>query len=850
MARISAIIDDHCLPTMNRFLTYLAELETSPARGLSVFQVSSTEVQQMLAACAQSGIELQHVQASQLALVAGIDGEKQLFLIEQDLPRSQFELIATQLIEQIIYPLWFAHRPICFLSHLPQSEYQDKQFSPDAVHDSYDAVLSFLLFEQMLALLGQRNPTWLSPAALGQPPDQPAQPLPHLTARPRPYPYDEDLDPLQKRAKETVRGPVRVLAPAGSGKTKTLTNRVIHLLNQGVPASQILALAFNRKAAQEMTQRLKARGIRQVEIRTFHALGYQILRDALGWRYSGEKEMQRTRQLLQAAVKKRVQIPPRRDSDPLAPFLEMLAYAKSSLPDLRDLKVELEEDAVPFEPIFQDFLQAQSQKKHLTFDDMIYLSARLLLRQDELRHRYQEQFHYLLVDEFQDLNKAQILFLTMLALPHNNLFVVGDDDQMIYGWRGAEVGHILDFPKRFPTAAETVLSTNYRSTEAIVTHSRRLIDNNRERVAKNIRPRQGAPAGLFAVRFGDDLWDQVQAAVNWLQERVQAGALTWDECAILYRYRAYQYPLALALTQAEIPHSQVDLRELFRSPVGRDAVAYLTAVLAPAELDADMLQRLLKRPNKYFTNRFINAVRSWSGLREAGRLHDLPPWAQERLDDFLDLLQAIQGELTQRPIQTAALLYRLDLDVGLYDFYAEKGGDKRALDEETDLIIWETIYALAANFDRPDAFLAFIKETLAADPAPPPTDEPGITLSTIHQAKGREYPTVVYFNLSQGAHGEEPDELEEERRVAYVGVTRARRDILITAQRGRPSLFLRELVQDPRYRQKTMGQLIKDRNQLQRSLKKAPDEEKQAELARLEAEINGRRLLDPPRLRK
>ncbi|MCB0011075.1 MAG: ATP-dependent helicase, partial [Anaerolineales bacterium] len=576
---------------MDRFRTYLSEFPDKPSAGLTLFQASQAEIQQFLAICQTRGIQLQHIQASTLALTKEIDGEKQLFLLEQDLPLAQFELVAARLIEQIIYPLWFAHQPICFFSHLPESNYREKQFSPDAIHDAYDAVLSYLLFEQMLNLLDQRNQTWLSPAGLPAPPDREAQPLPPLTPRPRPYPYDDDLDPMQKRAKDTVRGPVRVLAPAGSGKTKTLTNRVIHLLNQGVPAEQILALAFNRKAAQEMTERLRARGVRRVEIRTFHALGYQILRDALGWRYSGEKEHQRTRQLLNQAVASQVSIPARRDSDPLAPFLEMLAYAKSSLPDLRTLKVELEEDSVPFEPIFQAFLQAQSQKKHLTFDDMIYLSVRLLLRQDELRRQYQEQFHYLLVDEFQDLNKAQILFLTLLALPHNNLFVVGDDDQMIYGWRGAEVGHILDFPKRFPTASETVLSTNYRSTEAIVTHSRRLIDNNRERVPKNIRARAGAPAGLFAVRFGDDLWEQVQAAVNWLQEQVGAGELAWTDCAILYRYRAYQYPLALALAQAEIPHSQVDLRELFLTPVGQDITAYLTAVLAPTELDADMAQR-------------------------------------------------------------------------------------------------------------------------------------------------------------------------------------------------------------------------------------------------------------------
>ena len=831
---------------MNRFTQYLAP---GNRHGLNLFAAGEKERLEFLQAAKSAGLTVQHIRTSEMALFNDVNGSVQIFLIEQDLPIHQLEWVASKLVEQIIYPLWFAYKPIYFISHLPPGAYREKRFTPEAVHDAYQAVFNFLLFEQMLGLLTERNPTFLTPASLEQQPDQqPTREAPPVKPA-TPHDYDTDLDPMQKRAKDTVRGPVRVLAPAGSGKTKTLTNRVIHLLNQGVPSDDILALAFNRKAALEMTQRLQSRGVRNVEIRTFHALGYQILRETLGWRYSGEKEYQRTRQLLAQAVAKQIKIPPRRDSDPLAPFMEMLSYAKSSLPDLTNLRVELEETAVNFEPIFQEFLRSQSQKKHLTFDDMIYLSCRLLLRQDDLRQRYQERFKFLLVDEFQDLNKSQILFLTMLAMPQNNLFVVGDDDQMIYGWRGAEVEHILNFPKRFPTAAETVLSTNYRSTQAIVTHSRRLIDNNKKRVPKNIRARQGAPAGLFKIEFADDLWAQVQAAVKWLQSRVQEHGATWEQSAILYRYRAYQYPLALALSQADIPHTEVDLRELFQTPVGQDVYAYLVAAVEPEKLEPEQTQRILKRPNKFFTNKFIQAIRGWPGLREAQYLHELPAYAYERLTTLVDQLTNIHADLKARPMKTAALLYRLDLDFSLEGYYAEKGGDKRALDEETELIIWETIFALAANFAAPVEFLSFIRETLARKARPPQQNE-GLTLSTIHQAKGREYPTVVYFNLSQGAHSEESDEIEEERRVAYVGVTRARQDILITAQRGRPSQFLRELVQDPRFKTYTMGRLIKERNALSNALRRKADKQQQARLQKIESEIAGRRLLDPPRVRR
>ncbi len=313
------------------------------------------------------------------------------------------------------------------------------------------------------------------------------------------YPLDEDLDASQMAAVDSIAGPIRVLAPAGSGKTKTLINRILNLLNQGIPAEKILALAFNKKARDEMQERLERKGIHGIEIRTFHSLGYEIVRGSLGWSFSGSAHKQVSRELMRAAIRQHTELPPLRNKDPLDAFLDGLRKAKMDLPALPTLTVEYGERVYPFEPIFYSYLKAQLDRNFLDFDDMIYLALRVLLENSTLRHAYQSRFEFVLVDEFQDLNQAQLLLLQVLSLPENNVFAVGDDDQMIYGFRGAEVKHIIEFDKRFPVSSSHVLNTNYRSSRMIVRHTGWLIDHNTDRVSKNIQPRQGAQAGSFEI---------------------------------------------------------------------------------------------------------------------------------------------------------------------------------------------------------------------------------------------------------------------------------------------------------------------------------------------------------------
>ncbi|GAH36428.1 unnamed protein product, partial [marine sediment metagenome] len=307
------------------------------------------------------------------------------------------------------------------------------------------------------------------------------RPIPH-------YDIDSNLDTDQIKAVSSIRGPIRALAPAGSGKTKTLINRIGHLINQGISEERILALAFNTKAREEMQNRLQEKGIYSSEIRTFHSFGYEIVRKSFKWKFQDQGIRRTKRNLLKNAVSKKYPIPAKRNKDPLDVFQDALRQAKMELIPLEELKVEYENKIYPFQEVFHNYIEAQKQINFMDFDDMIYLAIRALLDDDSLRKEYQNRFEYILVDEYQDLNQAQLILLHLISLPENNIFVVGDDDQMIYGWRGAEIRHILDFNNRYSITKNIVLSTNYRSSKKIIRHAKWLIDHNQERVTKEIRP--------------------------------------------------------------------------------------------------------------------------------------------------------------------------------------------------------------------------------------------------------------------------------------------------------------------------------------------------------------------------
>ncbi len=737
-------------------------------------------------------------------------------IIVQDLPVSALRPKLEMLLNQVMLPLQLRCKPISFFSVVARNDY-DQPISSEALHDEFDRIWNGLLLEQLSLLLESGNDL-LGKVALGE-------------RKPTPFALDEDLDDSQKAAIAHKLGPIRVLAPAGSGKTKTLTNRIIHLINEGVKPETILALAFNKKAADEMMQRLQARGITVarrlhlpgVVVRTFHGLGYELIRHELGWQFDGETEQERLRALLQQAMAKHYRPQQRRNQDPLDPFLVAVNICKMDLAPLADFVVEADEDSVPFAPIFQDLLQLQWRKKFCTFDDMIYLAVRLLLDRAALRRRMQSRFHFLLIDEFQDLNRAQILMMQILSLPQNNLFVVGDDDQMIYGWRGADIRHILEFPERYRGAADCTLSTNYRSTQAIVRHSRWLIEHNQRRVFKDISPTPSAPAGQVEIRLADSLWQQAKLLADWIAQEQQKRQEPWEDYAVLFRYHAYKYVIAILLDAAGLPHTPVDGYSLAQTVVGRDALAYLTVILWPEKATREHLARVLKRPNKYFTTHFIHSIQTYQDLEEASLSSDLPEWAQTNLEDFLSDIHFMRQH-AKRNRAPAAFLNTMASVFNLRQFYNTQIKRYAPLDEAGLDVLLDVLIAVAEAFATIEDFYQYLTKSsqTTAQATMVPQQQQGIVLSTIHAAKGREFRHVALFNLSENYRQDGLDDIEEERRVAYVGLTRGSQQVFITAPTKSPSPFLYELALNPQFKnmadtplRKQMEKLVRETEKLQ-----------------------------------
>jgi DNA helicase-2/ATP-dependent DNA helicase PcrA len=664
------------------------------------------------------------------------------------------------------------------------------------------------------------------------------------------YPLDDDLDPSQMAAVGSIAGPIRVLAPAGSGKTKTLINRILNLLNQGIPVEKILALAFNKKARDEMQERLERKGIRGIEVRTFHSLGYEIVRESLGWSFSGTAHKQISRELMRAAIRQHTELPPLRNKDPLDAFLDGLRKAKMDLPALPTLAVEYGERIYPFEPIFYSYLKAQLDRNFLDFDDMIYLALRVLLENSTLRHAYQARFEFVLVDEFQDLNQAQLLLLQVLCLPENNVFAVGDDDQMIYGFRGAEVKHIIEFDKRFPVSSNHVLNTNYRSSRMIVRHTGWLIDHNTDRVKKNIQPRQGAQRGSFEISGHASIFEQAKYMGQWLVEHKKKNQLKWSDYAILYRYNAFQFPVALVLDTLNVPHTPLSGQQLFQTQVGKDIYAYLQVILSPSEATRADFERVLKRPNKYFTNQLIAAARDWNSFLRLQQSPNLRGWEREKLIDLSIRIEKLSKMAHTQGTSPIDFMQALKMDFGLSDFYRDQSRLSDDLDQANEEDLLEVIIALSENFHTIPDFYQFVCKSIdneELEPQASPGDDRNgkdeIYVGTIHRAKGKEFQNVVYFNLSKiGAASEKLR--EEERRVAYVGATRPKDSLLITFSSAKPSKFLAEISLNPKFEGFEAEELERKSGSVKLRLKKENAKLRQIELQRSKLVVQFERLTE------
>jgi len=631
------------------------------------------------------------------------------------------------------------------------------------------------------------------------------------------YSLDNDIDDSQLNAINEITGPIRVLAPAGSGKTKALTNRIVHLLNKGINPNQVLALAFNKRAADEMNNRVKNKGIltanrisdEGVVIKTFHSFGYEIIRSTLNWGFSGNNQAKETKRLMRNVVDEIQDIEYWLKNETVDKFLEALRKAKLELPPIDNFTVEMKNGEVVFEPYFRQYLNLQFSRNFFNFDDMIYLALRIILEDNVLRKRFQNQFNYVLIDEFQDLNQAQLLLMQILALPTNNLFIVGDDDQMIYRFTGARIEHIVNFPERYAFAKDYTLSTNYRSAKKIVKHSSWLIKHNEHRLDKDIKAFTKNPLGEFKVSLAENLYAQAVNAVNWIKQLKEEKNCNWCDFTVLFRYYEFQYPIAFVLDIEQIPHTPINSQKLFLKNPGRDIYSYLTVILHPNDATVEDFKRILKRPNKYLNNNIIELANNWNSfesLTEVCSLNNisLEEWKSERIESFISQIISLQN-YANNSITPYEIIDSIIKEFNLKEYYKNVANINKDVDVASDDIIIEVILSVAKTFGNINDFYEFIHNQITnpdANPIPEFEDNVErneILISTIHKTKGNEFKNVVFFNLAQNEKINSLSEKEEERRVCYVGVTRAIENIFITAPTGNYSNYLPEILKNPTF---------------------------------------------------
>ena len=586
-----------------------------------------------------------------------------------------------------------------------------------------------------------------------------------------------DLAPDQLEAVSHSVGPARVIAPAGSGKTRVLTWRVRHLIeDRGVEPELVTALAYNRRAAREMVDRLPAG--EALNVRTIHSIGWEILRIAKpGIRLIDEADQRRRLEPITTA-------PPRANTDVIGPYIEALDEVRIGLrhPDV----VEAGRDDVPgFAQTFHRYRDRLERAGEADHAEQIYGAIEALCRFPELRERWQHRCRHLLVDEFQDLTPAYLLLVRLLAGPGMTVFGVGDDDQVIYGYSGADPSYLIEFSALFPGATEHALEVNYRCPVDVVTAAGHLVGYNLRRVEKRITPHRDQEGLDVVSEPGDDL---AIAAADRVAGLIEQGT---DPAAIavLTRVNSSMLPVQIALVERGLPFDSPLTESILDRTLLRAVLAWIRIALDPSAMTRNDLFEVIRRPGRGITRVFgqtIGRRRGPFAVDELARMGDsLDGRRRDRWDEFCDDIAAVSAATTS----TAHLLDVLTSEIGLERAAAALDAGRSRADRAGQGDDLTALRRAAALGPEPAGFEPWLRKSLRE-----PLSNDGVTLSTVHRVKGLEWDHVVVFGADRGSMPHElSDDVEEERRVFHVAITRGRETVTIFADEDRPSRFLTEI---------------------------------------------------------
>ena len=602
-----------------------------------------------------------------------------------------------------------------------------------------------------------------------------------------------DLNPPQRAAVEHAGGAALVIAGAGSGKTRVLTARVAHLLSSGVAPEAVLAFTFTNRAAREMRERIVrvvGEAERRLWVGTFHATGVRILRrearaggvpglPADFVIYDREDQEDVLGEVIQA-----LGLP--EGALRLGEVMRRISDAKSALvtsEELERLAVSPHERRIA--ECYRGYQRALRAQGAVDFDDLITEVVLLMRARPEVARRYQQRFQHVLVDEYQDTNHAQFRLAQTLVALHGNLFVVGDDDQSIYGWRGADLSNVLDFEQAFPGAAVIRLEQNYRSTGNILRAANSVVAHNRARKGKQLWSGRELGARLRFVLAADER-DEAQRVRRFLHDCLRAGRRL-DDVAVLYRTNAQSRALETELRQHGLRYEIVGGVSFYARREVKDLLAYLRLAVNPTDRVA--FWRVWNTPRRGLGDALRSrleardAERPLEALRALSAEGALKGAARGGAESFLGLMDELRARLAEPP----ADLLRLVVEATEYVRVLADSGDGDAADRRANV---EELLAAAVDFvpsEGGDGVTGFLAETALITDAD--RLEEGVDrtlLLTAHVAKGLEFPAVVVAGLEEGLfpHAsalEDERELEEERRLFYVALTRARDEVFLTA---------------------------------------------------------------------
>lgn len=632
------------------------------------------------------------------------------------------------------------------------------------------------------------------------------------------------MNDRQAESVKTTEGPLLIMAGAGSGKTRVLTHRIAYLIDEKfVNPWNILAITFTNKAAREMRERAMALNPATADtlIATFHSMCVRILRrdaDHIGYNRNFTIVDPGEQRTLMKRILKNLNIDPKKWNE--RAILGTISNAKNDLLD--EVAYENQAGDMYTQIVAKCYKAYQAelrQSEAMDFDDLIMLTLRLFDQNPDVLAYYQQRYQYIHVDEYQDTNHAQYQLVKLLASRFKNICVVGDADQSIYGWRGADMQNILDFEKDYPEAKVVMLEENYRSTKKILQAANDVINNNRNRRPKKLWTQNTDGEQIVYYRGRDEREEAVFVA-STIDNIVREQGKNFKDFAVLYRTNAQSRTIEEALLKSNIPYTMVGGTKFYSRKEIRDVISYLNVIANTA--DNISYERIVNEPKRGVGPGTLEKIRDFANLQNMSLLD-----ASANI-----MLSGVKGKAAQAVWDLANLLMNLRADLDKYSVtelvetvldktgYLDALRVQNTLESQARIENIEEFLTVTKNFDENqddapedesgiDKLSRFLNDlALIADTDDGDVETAEVTLMTLHAAKGLEFPIVFLIGMEEGVFplsraAEDQDELEEERRLAYVGITRAEQLLFVTnanartlfgkTSYNRPSRFIREI---------------------------------------------------------